>query len=169
MTGSGSSQGGSARMGMTGGGTSGSSQGMNAEPPEPVAHAIDDVSDKAKEVVDRASDSLKQTSANAAMSVQQAQQQMVDRAYDVKSQAAQQLRAAAQSLRSEVRSQTGQPVQQAEALARNLENLGNYLEQRSFEDIESDLRHTIQRNPWQSVGVAVAVGWVLSRLFGGRR
>lgn len=139
------------------------------EPPEQVAHAIDDVSDRAKEVVDRASEGLKQTSANAALSLQQAQRAMVDRAYDVKAQAARQMYQMAESLRNEVRTQTGQPVQQAEALAKSLDNLGRYLEQRSFEDIESDLRHTIQRNPWQSVGIAMAVGWVLSRLFGRRR
>ena len=37
------------------------------------------------------------------------------------------------------------------------------------ETLEGDLRQTIQRNPWQSVAVGVAVGWVLSRIFGRRR
>lgn len=140
-----------------------------AEPPEAVASAIDDVSDKAKEVVDRASEGLKQTSANAALQVQQAQKAMFERANEVKATAASQLFQAAASLRSEVRTEQGQPVQQAEALAANLEQLGRYLEAHSFDEIESDVRHTIQRNPWQSVGIAVAVGWIMSRIFGPRR
>jgi ElaB/YqjD/DUF883 family membrane-anchored ribosome-binding protein len=143
--------------------------GPKTEPPEVVASAIDDVSGKAKEVVDRASEGLKQTSANAALQVQQAQQAMFDRANEVKSKAASQLYQAAETLRGEVRTGQGQPVQQAEALAANLEQLGRYLEAHSFDEIESDVRHTIQRNPWQSVGIAVAVGWVLSRIFGPRR
>ncbi len=97
------------------------------------------------------------------------QHAVVDRAYDVKSQAAQSLYQAAQSMRAEVKTADGQPVQQVEALAARLETLGQYLDDHSFEDIEGELRHTIQRNPWQAVGVSVAVGWVLSRLFGGRR
>ena len=140
-----------------------------AEPPEAVVSAIDDVSDKAKEVMDRATDGLKQTTANAAVQVQQAQQVMLDRANNVKSKAASQLYQAAETLRSEIRTEQGQPVQQAEALARNLDQLGRYLEAHSFDEIESDARHTIQRNPWQSVGIAVAVGWVLSRIFAPRR
>lgn len=143
--------------------------GPRTEPPEVVANAIDDVSDKAKEVVDRASESLKQTSASAAMQVQQAQKAMLERANEVKARAASQLFQAAETLRSEVRTGQGQPVQQAEALAANLEQFGRYLEAHSCDQIESDVRHTIQRNPWQSVGIAVAVGWILSRIFGPRR
>jgi len=140
-----------------------------AEPPEAVAKAIDDLSDKAVDVVSRASEGLKQTSANAAQSMQQAQDAIRARAYEVKTNAAQQLRKAAETLRGEVRTSDGQPVEQAGLVADRLDNLGNYLEQHSFDEIEGDLRHTIQRNPWQSVAVGVAAGWVLSRIFGGRR
>jgi ElaB/YqjD/DUF883 family membrane-anchored ribosome-binding protein len=141
------------------------STGMSTEPPPKVAEAIDEVSDKAKEAVDRASDSLKQTTATAAVQLQQAQRAMVERAYEAKRNAAQQLRELAEKMRSEVRTGEGQPVQQAAQLADSLENLSQYLEQRSFEQIEGDLRHTIQRNPWQSVGVSVVIGWLLAKLF----
>ena len=144
-------------------------QSTNIEPPEAISSAIDDVSDKAKDVVDRASDSLKQTSANASVQLQQAQQAMRDRAYDVKSSAANQLYQAAATLRNEVRTSQGDKVEQAESLAKSLEDLGRYLDDHSFEQIESDLRHTIQRNPWQSVGVGIFVGWVLANMFGRRR
>src|SRR5215510_9167092 len=85
---------------------------MSAEPPPKVAETIDDVSDKAKEVVDRASEGLKQTSANAAMQLQQAQRALNQRAYEAKSGAAAQLRQLAETMRSEVRTGEGQPVQQ---------------------------------------------------------
>jgi ElaB/YqjD/DUF883 family membrane-anchored ribosome-binding protein len=140
-----------------------------AEPPEAVVKAIDDFSDRAVDAVSRASEGLKQTSANAAQSVQQAQDAVRARAYEVKANAAQQLHKAAETLRTEVRTGEGQPVDQAGMVAARLDNLGNYLEQHSFEEIEGDVRQTIQRNPWQSVAVGVAVGWVLSRIFGRRR
>lgn len=143
--------------------------GIQGQPPEAVSKTVNDVTDRAHEVVDKAAEGVKQTSANAAMQFQQAQRAMLDRATDVKSQAASQLYQAAETLRSEVRSGQGQPVQQAEALASSLDQLGHYLDQHSFDEIESDVRQTIQRNPWQSVGVAVAVGWVLSRIFAPRR
>jgi ElaB/YqjD/DUF883 family membrane-anchored ribosome-binding protein len=94
---------------------------------------------------------------------------MVDRAYTVKSNAAQSLRQAAQSLREQVRTTEGEPVQQAESLAVSLDRMASYLESSTFEEIEKDARRTIQQNPWQSVGTAAAVGFVLARLFGGGR
>ncbi len=139
--------------------------GMDTNPPEAISSAIDDVSGKAKEAVDRASESLKQTSASASMQMQQMQQTMRDRAYDVKSNAAHQLYQAAATIRNEVHTSQGERIDQAEALAQSLEDLGRYLDDHSFEQIESDLRHTIQRNPWQSVGAGFAAGWVLGRMF----
>ena len=106
--------------------------------------------------------------ANAAVQLQQAQQVMFERANEVKAKAASQLFQAATTLRSEMRGEQGQSIPQAEALAANLEQLGHYLEAHSFDEIERDARQTIQRNPWQSVGVAVAVGWILSRIFAPR-
>jgi ElaB/YqjD/DUF883 family membrane-anchored ribosome-binding protein len=150
------------QTGMTGG--SGMTN-MTTEPPPKVAEAIDDVSDKAKEVVDRASESLKHTSANAALQLQQAQRAMVDRAYEAKTAASGQLRQLAETLRSEVRTGEGQPVQYTEQLAMNLDNLAGYLEMHSFDQIEGDLRRSIQRNPWQSVGLSVAVGWLIAKIF----
>lgn len=142
-----------------------------AEPPEAVAKAIDEFSDRAVDVVSRASEGLKQTSANAAQSVQQAQDAIRARAYEVKANAAQQLHKAAETLRTEAHKhhEGTFPAERADMTARRLDDLGNYLEQHSFEEIEGDLRQTIQRNPWQSVAVGVAVGWVLSRIFGRRR
>jgi ElaB/YqjD/DUF883 family membrane-anchored ribosome-binding protein len=140
-----------------------------AEPPEAVAKAIDELSDKAVDAVSHVSEGLKQTSANAAQSMQQAQEAIRARASEVKANAAQQLHKAAETLRGEVKTADGQPVEQAGVVADRLDNLGNYLEQRSFEEIEGDVRKTIQRNPWQSIAVGVAVGWVLSRIFGRRR
>jgi ElaB/YqjD/DUF883 family membrane-anchored ribosome-binding protein len=101
--------------------------------------------------------------------MQQAQEAIRARASEVKANAAQQLHKAAETLRGEVKTADGQPVEQAGVVADRLDNLGNYLEQRSFEEIEGDVRKTIQRNPWQSIAVGVAVGWVLSRIFGRRR
>ena len=102
------------------------------------------------------------------MQVQQAQRAMRDRAYDVKSNAANQLYQAAATLRNEVRTSQGDRVEQAESLAQNLEDLGRYLDDHSFEQIESDLSHTIQRNPWQSVGAGFIAGWMFGRMFGRR-
>jgi ElaB/YqjD/DUF883 family membrane-anchored ribosome-binding protein len=158
-------------MGSTGmGGQTGSTMGggmdnMTTEPPPKVAEAIDEVSDKAKEVVDRASESLKHTTANAAMQLQQAQHAMVDRAYEAKAAASTQLRQLAEKLRSEVRTGEGQPVQYADQLSTSLDTLAQYLEMHSFDQIEGDLRRTIQRNPWQSVGLSVFVGWILAKIF----
>jgi hypothetical protein len=139
------------------------------EPPEAVAKVIDDLSDKAVDVVARTSEGLKQTSANAALSMQQAQDTIRARAYEVKTNAAQQLHKAAETLRGEVGTGQGQPVEQAGMVADRLDSLGNYLEQHSFDQIEGDVRQTIQRNPWQSVAVGLAVGWMASRIFGRRR
>jgi ElaB/YqjD/DUF883 family membrane-anchored ribosome-binding protein len=72
-------------------------------------------------------------------------------------------------MREQVRTGEGQPVGQAESIASSLDKMANYLEANSFEEIESDARRTIQKNPWQSVGAAAFVGFILSRLFGGRR
>jgi len=127
------------------------------------------VSEKAKDAVDRAAESLKQTSATAANQVQQVGVEIRDKANDVKSQAAQSLKQAAENLRHEVKTTDGRPVAQAESFAQQLEKMASYLDDSSFEEIETDVRTTIQRNPWQSVGVSLAIGWVLSRLFGGRR
>ena len=137
--------------------------------PEAVAQTIDQVSDKAKDVVDKASDSLKQTAVQASTQLQQAQREMIDKAYAVKTNASQSLYEAAQKLRAEVRTGDGAPVQQAEAIAESLEKMGRYLESNTFEEIESDARRTIQKNPWQSVGAAALVGFVMARIFGGRR
>ena len=139
-----------------------------AEAPQAITHSIDAASDRAKHVVDRASEGLKQTAANATSQVQQAVRDMRERADVAKGDASQSLRKLAQNLREQVRSGDGEPVAQANSIAEQLDKMATYLESNTFQDIEADARQTIQKNPWQSVGIAALIGFVLSRIFGGK-
>ncbi len=140
---------------------------------ETVSHTIDNVAERAKGVVndavDRASSSVKQTAKEANNQLQQVTHDIRERADTVKANAAQSLLQAAQNLREQIGSNQGPAVQQAEYLATTLEQVSKYLETNSFENIETDVRHTIQKNPWQSVGVAAFIGFILARMFGGSR
>jgi ElaB/YqjD/DUF883 family membrane-anchored ribosome-binding protein len=146
-----------------------SATNMTTPPPEAVSKSIDNVSDKAKDAVDRASEGLKHTAAQANTQIHQISTEMRERAYSVKGNASQSLRQAAQNLREQVRTGEGQPVQQAESLAMQLDKMAGYLDDNSFEEIQEDAKRTIQKNPWQSVGAAAVVGFIFARLFGGRR
>jgi ElaB/YqjD/DUF883 family membrane-anchored ribosome-binding protein len=140
-----------------------------AEAPQAVTHSIDAASDRAKHVVDRASEGLKHTAANATSQIQTITRDMRERADVAKGDASQSLRKLAQNLREQVQSGDGQPVAQATSIAEQLDRMATYLEGNTFEDIEADARQKIQKNPWQSVGIAAFIGFILSRIFGGKR
>ncbi|HLY27557.1 MAG TPA: DUF883 C-terminal domain-containing protein [Aggregatilineales bacterium] len=134
---------------------------------EAIENVADRASQAAKDAVDRASNSVKQTAKEANNQLQQVTHDARQRADQVKANAAQSLAQAAQNLREQIGTSQGPAVQQAEYLANSLEQVSKYLETNSFEHIEKDIRTTIQKNPWQSVGVAAFFGFILARLFGG--
>ena len=92
------------------------------------------------------------------------------RANTVKDAAADSLRSAAASIRQEIgKVENSELAQQAEQLARGMEKTAQYLSDRSFEQIGSDVTETVRRNPWRALGFAFFMGVITGIILGNER
>ena len=75
----------------------------------------------------------------------------------------------AETIREEARaSDDEEAVEQAERMARSLEQTGLYLDTHTIEEIGEEIGAVVQRRPWLMVGVAFFVGLMVGMILGRR-
>ena len=134
---------------------------------------IDQTSDKAHAAIDTAADKAQQVAGDVKDKAQQIAGDVKDKAQEVGTQVADKADAAtttvgekmtdaAQALRQNAPA-SGPLAGAADTAADTLQRAGNYLQEQDLSDMRSDLEGLIRRHPIESMLVGLGVGYLLAR------
>jgi ElaB/YqjD/DUF883 family membrane-anchored ribosome-binding protein len=95
--------------------------------------------------------------------VNEIRREAMERADEIRKEAARKLNIAAEAIRREVRENNVDTdgVEKADEIATHLEKTATYLANNTLEEMGQDATEVVTRNPWQAVLMALAIGFIL--------
>ncbi len=120
------------------------------------------VTDSLKNAAGCVGDAAKDVGSNISQAGQQAASYLGHKAEDATSAVGGGFKAAGDAIRQNA-PHDGTLGQASSAVAKTLENTGNYLQQEGLEGIASDMANMIKKNPIPSLLIGVGVGYLLAR------
>lgn len=95
--------------------------------------------------------------------VSELRRETLEKADEIRKEAAKKLNVAAETIRKEVREKEAdqEAVERADEIATHLEKTATYLNNNTLEQMGEDATEVVTRNPWQAVLVAFIVGVVI--------
>jgi len=123
--------------------------------------AAGNVADQARNVADQAKRTAANLSAEGQQAAQQAASYIGQRAEDATDAFGGRLKAAGDAIRQNV-PQDGTLGQASSAVAKSLEETGDYIQREGLEGMACDMTNMIKRNPIPSVLLGIGVGFLLA-------
>ena len=96
--------------------------------------------------------------------VNEVRREALEKADEIRKEAAKKLNAAAEAIRKEVREKANadeEAVERADEVATHLEKTATYLNNNTIEQMGEDATEVVTRNPWQAVLIALIIGVVI--------
>lgn len=95
--------------------------------------------------------------------VNEIRREALEKADEIRKEAAKKLNTAAETIRKEVRENEGdaEAVARADEIAGHLERTAVYLNNNTLEQMGEDATEVVVKNPWQAVLVALVIGVIL--------
>ncbi|MBZ0300222.1 MAG: hypothetical protein K8J31_10790 [Anaerolineae bacterium] len=92
--------------------------------------------------------------------VNEVRREALEKADEIRKEAAKKLNTAAEAIRKEVRDKDAdkEAVEKADEIATHLEKTATYLNNNTVEQMGEDATEVVVKNPWQSVMIALIIG-----------
>lgn len=99
--------------------------------------------------------------------VNEIRREALEKADEIRKEAAKKLNAAAEAIRKEVRENDVDKdgIKKADEIATHLEKTATYLANNTLEEMGEDATELVTRNPWQAVLVALIIGVFIGMMF----